>query len=140
MLFYTDVGWTRFPVTWDYEAGRRCKCHLGHPLTTGLPTIDYSFFETSNLCRRRGHYRETCSSRTANYYYRPEPDQRQIAVWSQRCRPSFALPAKLFKLHPTTMSCSVGSWNETLWPDRVDRGGADRPGCARRIAHHGPSW
>jgi protein O-GlcNAc transferase len=78
----------------------------GHPLTTGLPTIDF-FISSKDLepIGAEAHYSEQLVklAHLANYYYRPEP------VISKKRRADFGLaegdhlylcPQSLFKLHP----------------------------------------
>jgi protein O-GlcNAc transferase len=107
LLFYTDIGMD--PAAYALAVSRLAPVQCvtwGHPVTTGLPTIDYflssEFIEPPNADE---HYSERLVklSRLTTYYYRPElPVQRKT-------RGDFGLPADrrlylcpqtLFKFHP----------------------------------------
>ncbi len=107
VLFYTDVGMDSLPCYLAHARLAPVQCVTwGHPLTTGLPTIDY--FISSQYLEPAGgeaHYTEKLVklAHLANYYYRPEPSA------SRKSRGDFGLaeadhlyvcPQSLFKLHP----------------------------------------
>ena len=107
MLFYTDVGMDSLPCYLAHARLAAVQCVTwGHPLTTGLSTIDY-FISSQDLEPRgaEAHYTEKLVklAHLANYYYRPEPSI------SGKSRREFGLakddhlyvcPQSLFKLHP----------------------------------------
>jgi predicted O-linked N-acetylglucosamine transferase (SPINDLY family) len=107
VLFYADIGMD--PLTYSLAFTRLAPVQCvtwGHPLTTGIPTIDY--FISSALIEPDGaeeHYTEKLVRlRTLPfYYYRPSPPARLQE------RTHFDLPADahvyaclqtLFKFHP----------------------------------------
>ena len=106
-LFYTDVGMDSLPCYLAHARLAPVQCVTwGHPLTTGLPTIDY-FISSQDLEPNDGdtHYTEKLVklAHLANYYYRPEPSI------SRKSRQDLGLtegdhlylcPQSLFKLHP----------------------------------------
>lgn len=107
VLFYTDVGMDALPCYLAHARLAPVQCVTwGHPLTTGLPTIDY-FISSQDLepAGAEAHYTEKLVklAHLANYYYRPEPST------SGKSRHDFGLagddhlyvcPQSLFKLHP----------------------------------------
>lgn len=107
VLFYTDVGMDSLPCYLAHARLAPVQCVTwGHPLTTGLPTVDY-FISSQDLepAGAEDHYTEKLVklAHLANYYYRPEPSA------SRKSRSDFGLaegdhlylcPQSLFKLHP----------------------------------------
>lgn len=107
VLFYADIGMD--PGTYSLAFARLAPVQCvtwGHPLTTGIPTIDY--FISSDLIEPPGaedHYTETLIrlKTLPFYYYRPVPPA------PLKPRNHFGLPAEshvygclqtLFKFHP----------------------------------------
>lgn len=107
VLFYADIGMD--PGTYSLAFSRLAPVQCvtwGHPLTTGIPTIDY--FVSSELIEPPGaehHYTETLVRLKALpfYYYRPLPPA------PLKPRSHFGLPTEshiygclqtLFKFHP----------------------------------------
>jgi predicted O-linked N-acetylglucosamine transferase (SPINDLY family) len=107
VLFYTDIGidyWTYY-LAHARLAPVQCLT-WGHPLTTGIPTLDY-FISAEHLepVGAERHYSEKLVRlpHLANYYFRPQPSI------SLKTRRDFGLPEdarvyaclqSLFKLHP----------------------------------------
>jgi protein O-GlcNAc transferase len=78
----------------------------GHPLTTGLPTIDY-FISSEDLepSGAEAHYTEKLVKlpHLANYFYRPEPStsvKSRIDFGVAETDHLYVCPQSLFKLHP----------------------------------------
>lgn len=107
VLFYADIGMDPFTYTLAFSRLAPVQCVTwGHPLTTGIPTIDY--FLSSDLVEPEGaeaHYTERLVRlRTLPFfYYRPSAPP-------PKDRSHFGLPADahiyaclqtLFKFHPT---------------------------------------
>ncbi|MEX0642101.1 MAG: tetratricopeptide repeat protein [Pirellulales bacterium] len=107
VLYYTDIGMA--PAAFALASARLAPVQCvtwGHPVTTGLATIDY--FLSSDLLETEGateHYRERLVRLPAlnTYYYRPELPA------SPKPRHAFGLddehhwylcPQTLFKFHP----------------------------------------
>jgi predicted O-linked N-acetylglucosamine transferase (SPINDLY family) len=106
-LLYTDIGIDGFTYFLAHARLAPVQCVTwGHPLTTGIPTIDY-FISSEDLepAGADAHYTERLARLPglANYYFRPEPST------SVRSPAEFGLPEdahvyaclqSLFKLHP----------------------------------------
>ncbi len=107
ILFYPDIGMCPFTYFMAFHRLAPVQCVTwGHPVTTGIPNIDY-FFSAESLESpdARGHYSEELflSKRLPTYYYPPEIVDRPIT------RADFDLPddaniylcpQTLFKIHP----------------------------------------
>ena len=107
LLFYTDVGFDAFSYYLAHARLAPVQCVTwGHPLTTGIPTIDY-FISSEDLepADAQAHYTERLVRlpHLANHYFRPKPST------STKTREDFGLPVgvdlyaclqSLFKLHP----------------------------------------
>jgi predicted O-linked N-acetylglucosamine transferase (SPINDLY family) len=107
VLFYTDIGmdpWTYFLA---FARLARVQCvTLGHPVTTGIPTLDY-FLSCDGLepADADGHYSERLVRFANNPHYLAQPQ----AGGPEPGRSDFPLPADarwyvchqtLFKIHP----------------------------------------
>jgi len=107
VLLYTDIGmdpWTYFLA---FARLARVQCvTLGHPVTTGIPTIDY-FLSCDRLepADADGHYTERLVRFANNPHYISQPQVTGL----EPSRSDFPLPADarwyvchqtLFKIHP----------------------------------------
>jgi predicted O-linked N-acetylglucosamine transferase (SPINDLY family) len=106
VLFYTDIGFDALTYYLAYARLAPVQCVTwGHPLTTGIPTLDY-FVSSRDLDPpgAESHYTEKLArlGHLANYYFRPE-------VSPTKTRRDFGLPGEahlyaslqsLFKFHP----------------------------------------
>lgn len=106
VLFYTDIGFDALTYYLAYARLARVQCVTwGHPLTTGIPALDY-FISSRDLDPpgAEAHYTEKLArlGHLANYYFRPE-------VSATKTREDFGLPREthlyaslqsLFKYHP----------------------------------------
>jgi predicted O-linked N-acetylglucosamine transferase (SPINDLY family) len=107
LLFYPDIGmeWTTYALAFSRLAPVQCVT-WGHPVTTGIPTIDYylssEWFETDAA---DGHYSEKLIRLKSLPFYCPRP----VLPPAARNRADFNLPAEphlygcpqsLFKIHP----------------------------------------
>jgi predicted O-linked N-acetylglucosamine transferase (SPINDLY family) len=107
VLFYTDIGMDSLTYYLAHARLASVQCATwGHPLTTGIPAIDY-FISSQDLepAGAESHYTETLVRlpHLANYYFRPEPSP-STKSWSdfgfdQRSH-FYVCPQSLFKLHP----------------------------------------
>ena len=83
VLFYPDVGMDPMISALAFARGTSAVHDLGHPVTTGIPTIDY--FISSKLIEPAGfaaHYsNNSCARFCRHFYYRP-----QVTVASQEYR------------------------------------------------------
>jgi predicted O-linked N-acetylglucosamine transferase (SPINDLY family) len=107
VLVYTDIGLDPMTYYLAYARLAPVQCTTwGHPLTTGISTVDY-FISSEDLETPRAdcHYTERLARlpRLANYYYRPQHEP------SEKTRDDFPAPPdatwygclqSLFKLHP----------------------------------------
>lgn len=107
LLVFLDVGMD--PVTLALAASRVAPRHAvtwGHPVTTGLPTIDdFLSAETAETSDADAHYTERLVRfrRLGVYYERPEFDParcRKETFGVDESTPLLACPQSLFKLHP----------------------------------------
>ena len=107
VLFYTDIGMDAMTYYLAHARLASVQCVTwGHPLTTGLPAMDY-FISAQDLDAEgaEAHYTETLVRlpHLANYYFRPEvpPDTktRQDFGLDERAH-LYVCPQSLFKLHP----------------------------------------
>ena len=108
----------------------------GHPLTTGIETIDY-FLSSADLepPHADDHYTEKLVrlSHLTNYYYRPDPP----ALTKSRSDFGFAdedhvylCPQNLFKLHPE---------NDVVFGEILRRDPRRRSCCSSRSSQRGAS-
>jgi predicted O-linked N-acetylglucosamine transferase (SPINDLY family) len=110
VLVYPDVGMDPVSSALAFSRLARVQCTTwGHPVTTGIPTIDY--FISSKLIEPEGavaHYSEqlVLLDSLPTYYHRPE---LSAAGHQEQARTEFDLPQdahlylcpqSLFKLHP----------------------------------------
>ncbi|HTO50088.1 MAG TPA: hypothetical protein VML91_20800 [Burkholderiales bacterium] len=107
VLLFTDVGMHPFPYFLAFSRLARVQALLiGHPCTSGIPTIDYFlsnvFQDTEDA---QAHYTErlvrlpqiaVCVPRTAAP---PEPKSRAALGWSEDTR-YYVCPMLLQKMHP----------------------------------------
>ena len=107
VLFYTDVGLDGMSYYLAHARLAPLQCVTwGHPLTTGIPTIDY-FISSDDLESpgAEAHYTEALVRlpRLAVYYFRPElstsTKTRRDFGWSDQAHVYACLQAP-FKLHP----------------------------------------
>jgi predicted O-linked N-acetylglucosamine transferase (SPINDLY family) len=107
LLFYTDVGMesTNYVLAHSRLAPVQCVT-WGHPVTTGLPMIDY-FLSTSalELDNADEHYTEQLVrlKHLSIYYYRPclaAAAKTRQAFGLAADRHLYLCPQSLFKLHP----------------------------------------
>jgi len=109
ILVYPEVGME--PLTYFLAFARLAPVQCvtwGHPVTTGIPTIDY--FLSSDAAEPPGaeaHYSETLVrlAGLTTHYRRPEPPapRRPRAHFGLADgRPLYLFPHALFKLHPDT--------------------------------------
>ena len=105
VLFYTDIGMDSLTYYLAHARLAAVQCVTwGHPLTTGIPTIDY-FISSQDLepAGAESHYTETLVRlpHLANYYFRSEPSPSTKIVAGFWIRPTLALlclPAKLVQI------------------------------------------
>jgi predicted O-linked N-acetylglucosamine transferase (SPINDLY family) len=107
ILFYPDLGMTPLTYFLAYARLAPVQCvSWGHPVTTGIPNIDY-FISAKSIepPDAQSHYSERLIllDRLPSYYWRPHHDANPFT------RAEFGLPAdvklylcpqSLFKLHP----------------------------------------
>jgi len=107
VLFYTDIGmdpWTYFLA---FARLARVQCvTLGHPVTTGIPTIDYFLScDRQEPADADDHYTE----RLVRFANKPHYFSQPEVTGAEACRSEFPLPADahwyvchqtLFKIHP----------------------------------------
>lgn len=107
VLFYTDIGmdpWTYFLA---FSRLARVQCvTLGHPVTTGIPTVDYFLScDLQEPAGAEGHY----SERLVRFANKPHYFSKPQVTGPEVKRGDFALPAEarwyvchqtLFKIHP----------------------------------------
>lgn len=107
ILYFTDIGMEPLTYLLAFSRLAPIQCATwGHPVTTGIPTIDY-FISSKDLELTDGdnHYSEKLVALNSSpvYYYRPEKLQAEVT------RADFSLPEEahlyvcpqtLFKLHP----------------------------------------
>jgi len=153
ILFYPDIG---MDVLTNFLAHARLapvQCTTwGHPITTGLPTMDY--FVSSALMEppeNAAHYTEELALLDALtiYYQRPpKPSPRPLSHWGlPEDRHIYLCPQSLFKFHPgfdetfadvlrrdpdgliVLVNSKVGHWGALL----IDRLKAAAPDVADRI-------
>ena len=119
VLFYPDVGMDPMTTALTFSRLARVQCTTwGHPVTTGIPTIDY--FISSKLIEPAGcgsHYSEqlVLLDSLPTFYYRPQavvagPETvNETAARREVSRREFSLPLdshvylcpqSLFKFHP----------------------------------------
>jgi protein O-GlcNAc transferase len=107
VLFYTDIGMDPTTYTLAFSRLAPVQCVTwGHPLTTGIDTIDY--FISSELLESEDaeqHYTETLVRLPSLpiYYYRPSPpaplkDRAYFGL--SEASHLYACPQSLFKFHP----------------------------------------
>jgi predicted O-linked N-acetylglucosamine transferase (SPINDLY family) len=107
VLIYPDIGMHPTTNTLAFSRLAPVQCAtLGHPVTTGIETIDY--FISSEALEPEGakeHYTETLIRLKAlpTYYYRPEPpakpkDRAQFGIGAEDH--VYFCPQSLFKFHP----------------------------------------
>lgn len=107
ILLYPDVGMSRLAYFLAYARLAPVQCVTwGHPVTTGLPNIDY--YISSESLEPEGadaHYTERLVrlSRLPAYYYRPQApagnaDKREFGFDDRDVL--YVCPQSLFKLHP----------------------------------------
>jgi len=106
ILFYADIGMDALTYYLAHARLAPLQCVTwGHPLTTGISTIDY--FVSSDDLETPGSeadYTETLVRlpHLANYYFRPErPTNASRDTWGfSEHDHLYACPQSLFKLHP----------------------------------------
>lgn len=106
ILFYTDIGMSSFTYTLAFHRLAPIQCVTwGHPVTTGLPTIDY-FISSEDLetAQSEQHYTEKLARlpRLAVCFERPvlsAPPSRQEYGLPEDAT-LYACPQSLFKFHP----------------------------------------
>ena len=107
VLIYPDIGMEPFTYYLAHARLAPLQCVTwGHPLTTGIPTIDY--FLSSRELEPEGseeHYTERLARLPSlmNYYYRPEPargDKSRADFGIDPRTHVYLCPQSLFKLHP----------------------------------------
>src|SRR5262249_36956635 len=107
VLFYSDIGMDSHTYSLAFHRLARVQCVTwGHPVTTGVPNIDY--FLSSELLEADdadGHYTEHLVRLPSlpTYYYRPQmpPQSRSRADYGLPGEGSLYLcPQSLFKFHP----------------------------------------
>lgn len=113
VLYFPDVGMD--PTTYFLAHARLAPVQCvtwGHPLTTGISTIDY-FISSRDLepADADAHYREKLVrlEHLTNYYYRPDAAPRERSRADYGIDPQahwYTCPQTLFKLHPD---------NDALW-------------------------
>jgi cytochrome P450/predicted O-linked N-acetylglucosamine transferase (SPINDLY family) len=107
VLFYTDIGMDPWTYTLAFSRLAPVQCVTwGHPVTTGIPTIDY--FVSSHLLELDGaedHYTETLIRLKGLpiYYYRPprpSPLKERSYFGLSDDSHLYACPQPPFKFHP----------------------------------------
>lgn len=106
VLLFTDLGMD--PLTYFLAHGRYAPVQAttwGHPITTGLPTIDY--FLSSALMEEadaQAHYSERLvrmPGLSVHYHRPPAPDPWPLERWGLPAdRMVYLCPQSLFKFHP----------------------------------------
>jgi len=106
VLFFTDVGME--PTTYTLALSRLAPLQCatwGHPITTGMPTVDY--FISSELLETGPEARDNYTERLAQlknlavYYHRPpEPTAKREDFAAPQDKHWYACPQTLYKLHP----------------------------------------
>jgi predicted O-linked N-acetylglucosamine transferase (SPINDLY family) len=106
VLYYPDIGMSALSYTLAFSRLAPVQCATwGHPVTSGLPTIDY-FLSSRDLDGDdpSGHYTEQLVRlpRLGVVYERPElPARRQRAAFGlPQDSHLYACPQTLFKFHP----------------------------------------
>lgn len=108
VLLYPDVGMDAFAYFLTFARLARVQCATwGHPVTTGVPAIDYflstDYFEPDDAA---GHYSERLvrlhDVAIPGYYQRPDVPARapREALGFDRGRRVYFCPQALFKFHP----------------------------------------
>jgi protein O-GlcNAc transferase len=107
VLFYSDIGMDPFTYLLAHYRLAPVQCVTwGHPVTTGIPTIDY--FISSKLLEpenAQDHYSEELVqlSRLPVYYYRPKlsstTSNRETFGWTDT-QHIYLCPQSLYKFHP----------------------------------------
>ncbi len=107
ILFYADIGMDPFTYYLAYSRLAPVQCVTwGHPVTTGLKTIDYfvssKLIEPDNATR---HYSESLVrlKQLPAYYYRPEisePLKSRRELGLSESAHLYLCPQSLFKIHP----------------------------------------
>jgi protein O-GlcNAc transferase len=106
-LIYADIGMDPFTYFLAFTRLARVQCVLaGHPVTTGIPTIDY-YLTHADLHEGDGRdrYSETLVDLPAlpNYFSRPElpdPPAGRAALGLEGEAALYVCPMMLFKFHP----------------------------------------
>lgn len=107
VLFFTDIGMDALSYYLAHARLAPVQCVTwGHPLTTGIPTIDY--FLSSRDLEPEGaeeHYTERLVRlpHLTNYYYKPTPSRHLKTRDEFGFDPQshlYVCPQSLFKLHP----------------------------------------
>jgi predicted O-linked N-acetylglucosamine transferase (SPINDLY family) len=106
ILFYTDIGMDTQTYTLAFSRLAPVQCVTwGHPLTTGIDTMDY--FISSEALETEGadkYYTETLVrlKHLAVYYYRPEAPavEEKKSFGLPNTAHLYSCPQSIFKLHP----------------------------------------
>ncbi len=104
VLYYPDIGMDSLTYYLAHARLAPVQCVTwGHPLTTGIATIDY--FLSSHDLEPEGaetHYTETLVRlpQLTNYYFRPEPTKTREDFGFNSSVHLYVCPQSLFKLHP----------------------------------------
>jgi predicted O-linked N-acetylglucosamine transferase (SPINDLY family) len=106
VLFYTDIGMDAFTYSLAFSRLAPVQCVTwGHPLTTGMPSIDY--FISSRLMEppdAEQHYTEKLVTLDSLgiYYYRPSPPEpatrQQFGLHPDAHL--YVCPQSIYKFHP----------------------------------------
>jgi protein O-GlcNAc transferase len=107
VLFFPDIGMDALTYYLAHARLAPVQCVTwGHPLTTGIPTVDY-FLSSVDLepSGAEGHYTERLVRlpHLTNYYYKPTPSRSTPSKSDFGLSPEahlYVCPQSLFKLHP----------------------------------------
>jgi predicted O-linked N-acetylglucosamine transferase (SPINDLY family) len=107
VLFFTDIGMDAWSYYLAHARLAPVQCVTwGHPLTTGIPTVDY-FLSSVDLepAGAVKHYTERLVRlpHLTNYYYKPTPPRYPLAASHfglDSLAHLYVCPQSLFKLHP----------------------------------------
>jgi predicted O-linked N-acetylglucosamine transferase (SPINDLY family) len=107
VLFFPDIGMDPLTYYLAYARLAPVQCVTwGHPLTTGIPTIDYFISSRdSEPDEAESHYTERLVRlpHLTNYYYKPTPPRHAKAredFGFDQAAHLYVCPQSLFKLHP----------------------------------------
>lgn len=107
MLVYLDIGMEAFSYFLAFARLARVQCVMGgHPVTTGIPTMDY--YLSTELCEvenAQDHYSERLVRMPFGAFYFERPvlpttAKTRLELGLPQCGSIYACPLTLHKLHP----------------------------------------